>query len=297
MPHCLITRAAQVLCVLGCILAASAPARAELSPEQAQKNRPVAPFQIIGNVYYVGASDVTSYLIRSSDGLILLDGGFADTAAQINANIATLGFKVEDIKLLLNGHAHPDHAGGLPAMKQASSAQLVAVQEEVVPLEHNGRGTFYRGERRLFDDMKVDRVVASGEPIRLGDVTITPYRTPGHSPGCTTWTTQVREGGRQYNVVFLCQLTVPHGESLTHNENYPQIAADFALTFERLRALPCDVFLAEHGTAFDLAGKIQRRAQQPATNPFIDPDGCRRHIEQSERDFKEALAGEQAPAR
>ena len=81
--------------------------------------------------------------------------------------------------------------------------------------------------------MKVDRVVASGEPIRFGDVTITPYRTPGHSPGCTTWTTQVSEGGKQYNVVFVCQLTVPHGESLTHNENYPQIAADFAITFER----------------------------------------------------------------
>lgn len=292
-----ITRTAQVLCIIACIFAGAAQARAELSPEQAEKNRPVAAFRIIGNVYYVGASDVTSYLIRTSEGLILLDGGFAETAAQIEANVATLGFKVEDIKLLLNGHAHPDHTGGLPAIKQASSAQLLAVQEEVVPLEHNGRGTFYRGDRRLFEDMKVDRVVASGEPIRLGDVTITPYRTPGHSPGCTTWTTQVREGGRQYNVVFVCQLTVPHGESLTHNENYPQIAADFALTFERLRSLPCDVFLAEHGTAFDLAGKIQRMAQRPTDNPFIDPAGYRRHVEQSQREFREALAREQAPAR
>jgi metallo-beta-lactamase class B len=294
---CVITRTAQVLCIIACSFAGAAAARAELRPEQAEKNRPVAPFRIIGNVYYVGASDVTSYLIRTSDGLILLDGGFAETAPQIKANIATLGFEVEDIKLLLNGHAHPDHTGGLPALKHASAAQLLAVQEEVVPLEHNGRGTFYRGDRRLFDDMKVDRVVASGEPIRFGDVTITPYRTPGHSPGCTTWTTQVSEGGRQYNVVFMCQLTVPHGESLTHNENYPQIAADFAITFERLRSLPCDVFLAEHGTAFDLAGKIQRMAQRPATNPFIDPDGYRRHVEQSAREYQEALAHEQAPAR
>jgi metallo-beta-lactamase class B len=290
-----IARTAQVLCIIAGILAGAAAARAELRPEQAEKNRPVAAFRIIGNVYYVGASDVTAYLIRTSDGLILLDGGFAETAPQIKANIATLGFRVEDIKLLLNGHAHPDHAGGLPAMKRASAAQLLAIKEEVVPLEHNGRGTFYRGDRQLFDDMHVDRVVTSGEPIHLGDVTITPYHTPGHSPGCTTWTTQVREDGRTYDVVFVCQLTVPHGESLTHNENYPQIAADFALTFERLRSLPCDVFLAEHGTAFDLAGKIQRRAQQPAANPFIDPDGYKRHVEQSQREFRQALAHEQTP--
>ena len=219
----MITRTAQVLCIIACIVAGAAAARAELRPEQAEKNRPVAAFRIIGNVYYVGASDVTSYLIRTSDGLILLDGGFAETAPQIKANIATLGFKVEDIKLLLNGHAHPDHTGGLPALKQASSAQLLAVQEEVVPLEHNGRGTFYRGDRRLFDDMKVDRIVASGEPIRFGDVTITPYRTPGHSPGCTTWTTQVREGGRQYNVVFVCQLT---GAAWRVTERQRELPAD-----------------------------------------------------------------------
>jgi len=285
----------RLFCVAAaCVLAASTSARAELRPDQAEKNRPVAPFRIIGDVYYVGASDVTAYLIGTSEGLILLDGGFADTAAQIQANVARLGFKVTDIKLLLNGHAHPDHAGGLPAMKQASSAQLVAIEEEVVPLEHNGRGTFYRGDRLLFADMKVDRAVSDREPVRLGDVTLTPYLTAGHTPGCTTWTMQVREHGRPYHVAFLCQLTPPHGDSLTHNENYPQIAADFRRTFAELHALPCDVFLAEHGSAFDLTGKIRRLTQQPATNPFIDPEGCKRHVEQSARDFEEALAHEVA---
>ncbi|HEY7641475.1 MAG TPA: subclass B3 metallo-beta-lactamase [Steroidobacteraceae bacterium] len=285
----------RVLCIAAsCLLAASWQVRAELRPEQAEKNRPVAPFRIIGNVYYVGASDVTAYLIRSSDGLILLDGGFAETAEQIQANVAILGFKVADIKLLLNGHAHPDHAGGLPAMKQASSAQLVALKEEVVPLEHNGRGTFYRGDRLLFADMKVDRTIVSGETVRLGDVKLMPHLTAGHTPGCTTWTMQTTDHGRTYNVAFVCQLTPPHGESLTHNANYPQIAADFARTFELLRKLPCDVFLAEHGTAFDLTDKLQRLTQGSATNPFIDPDGFRRHVAQSERDFKDALASEQA---
>jgi metallo-beta-lactamase class B len=284
------TRTPYILGVIACLLAGSHVAHAELRPDQAEKNRPVAPFRIIGNIYYVGASDVTSYLIRTSEGLILLDGGFADTAPQIQANIATLGFKVTDIKLLLNGHAHPDHAGGLPAMKQASSGQLVAIEEEVVPLEHNGRGTFYRGDRLQFADMKVDRVISDREPVRLGDVTLTPHLTAGHTPGCTTWTLDVRENDRPYHVVLFCQLTVPHGDSLTHNENYPQIAADFRRTFRELHDLPCEVFLAEHGSAFDLAGKMQRRESAP--NPFIDPDGCKRHVEQSQRDFEEALAHE-----
>jgi metallo-beta-lactamase class B len=179
-------------------------------------------------------------------------------------------------------------------MKQASSARLVAIKEEVVPLEHNGRGTFYRGDRLLFADMKVDRVVSDREPVRLGDVTLTPHLTAGHTPGCTTWTMPVREQGQPYNVAFVCQLTPPHGDSLTHNENYPQIAADFRRTFTELHALPCDVFLAEHGSAFDLTGKMQRLTQKPATNPFIDPQGCKRHVEQSQRDFEEALAHEVA---
>src|SRR5580698_250903 len=120
-----------------------ASAQAALSPESAAKNQPVAPFRIIGNLYYVGASDVAAYLVVTPKGMILLDGGFAETAPMIEKNIATLGFKLTDVKILLNGHAHPDHAGGLAALKQDSGAAFYAMDKEVQPLEHNGQGTFY----------------------------------------------------------------------------------------------------------------------------------------------------------
>ena len=129
------------------------PAAAALSPESAAKNQPVTPFRIAGDVYYVGASDVTSYLIVTPHGMILLDGGFAETAPMIEANIAALGFKLKDVKVLLNGHAHPDHAGGLAKLKADSGAEFEAMAPEVQPLEHEGRGTFYRGDRRLFDSI------------------------------------------------------------------------------------------------------------------------------------------------
>lgn len=268
--------------------------RAELSPAQAEMNRPIKPFRIIGNLYYVGASDVTSYLIQTTDGLIVIDGGFAETAVQVQANIAALGFKISDVKLLLIGHAHPDHAGGLPLLQLASSARLVAIREEVVPLENSGRGTFYQGERALFASMRVDRVLSNRESIRLGGVTLTPYLTPGHTPGCTTWTTRVRDGGRSYRVVFTCQLTVPHEQSLALNGDYPQIAADFEFAFKQLRKLDCDVFLAEHGSAFNLSDKIQRLIQRPTPNPFVDRNGFRLHVEKSQRDFEKALARERS---
>src|SRR5215472_7003064 len=118
-----------------------------LSPESQAKNQPVAPFHIAGPLYYVGASDVASYLVVTPQGMILLDGGFAETAPMIEQNIATLGFKLRDVKILLNGHAHPDHAGGLAQLKRDSGAAFYAMDKEVQPLEHEGQGTFYRGDR------------------------------------------------------------------------------------------------------------------------------------------------------
>lgn len=281
-----------MLRLLSCLaLLVVLPAQA-LSPESEAKNQPVAPFRIAGDLYYVGASDVTSYLIATPQGLILLDGGFAETAPQIEKNIATLGFKLTDVKVLLNGHAHPDHAGGLAALKQGSGAEFDAMAEEVVPLQNHGQGTFYRGDRLLFDSIKVDRVLHDGDRVELGGVTLTAHLTAGHTPGCTTWTTRVVEGGKPLDVVMACQTTLP--DRLLGNPDYPGIATDFAHTFTLLRSLPCDVFLAEHGSVYDLSGKRARLQQQPAVNPFIDPAGYRRYVDTAEKAFQDALAAEQA---
>ena len=265
-------------------------ASAELSPESAAKNLPVAPFRIVGNVYYVGASDVASYLVESSAGYVLIDAGFAETAPQIESNIRALGFKLSDVKILLIGHAHPDHVGGLAALQRDTGARVEAMDVEVLPLENNGRGTFYRGDRRLFDSVKVDRILHDHDKVELGGAVLVAHRTAGHTPGCTTWTLKTSDRQRTYNVVFFCQLTSPEGEALTKNPDYPNAVSDFKHTFDTLRTLPCDVPLAEHGTAFHLADKMRRRADD-RKNPFVDPSGCRDLVNGASREFDEALRG------
>jgi len=269
------------------------PARA-LSPESAAKNQPQAPFRIAGDIYYVGASDVTSYLITTPQGLILLDGGFAETAPMIEKNIAALGFKLQDVKILLNGHAHPDHAGGLAQLKRDTGATFEAMSQEVVPLEHEGRGTFYQGDRHLYDSIHVDRELKDGDTVSLGGVTLTAHLTAGHTPGCTSWSMPVTEAGKPYSALFICQLTLP--DKLLGNPLYPDAAQDFAHSFEVLQALPCQVFLAEHGSSFDLLGKYARLQAHPGADPFVDPAGCKAYLEQSRRDFETQQAKEQTAA-
>ena len=282
--------------LLSLLLFTALPAGA-LSPENAAKNQPVAPFRIAGDLYYVGASDVTSYLVVTPAGMILIDGGFAETAPQIEQNIAALGFKLTDVKILLNGHAHPDHAGGLAALKRDSGAAFMAMQPEVLPLEHHGQGTFYRGDRQLFESIQVDRVLQDGDKVELGGTVLTAHLTAGHTPGCTSWSFQVKQAGKPLDVVIACQTTLPGGLPLVNDKDYPDIAEDFAHTFKLLRSLPCDVFLAEHGSVYDLQGKLARLRQHPATNPFVDPDGYKRYVDASEKEFQDALAAVAAPAR
>ena len=273
------------------------PSQAELSPESAAKNQPVAPFRIAGSLYYVGASDVASYLLVTPQGMILLDGGYAETAPQIEKNIATLGFKLTDVKILLVGHAHPDHAGGLAALKHDSGAAFYAMDKEVEPLEHEGRGTFYRGDRKLFESIHVDRVLQDGDAVSLGGVTLTAHLTAGHTPGCTTWSARLVDGGKPHDVVILCQISLPGNPTLVNDPNYPEIPADFTRTFALLKTLSCDVFLSEHGSVFGLKDKIKRLQQPGTANPFVDPEGYKRYISQAEQDFTRELAAEQHKAR
>jgi metallo-beta-lactamase class B len=260
-------------------------ASAALSPAAAAMNQPVAPFRIVGHLYYVGASDVVSYLLVTPAGHVLIDGGFADTAPLIESNIAALGFRLRDVKWLLNGHAHPDHAGGLSQLKSDTGARFAAMRAEIPPLEHNGRGTFYDGDRNLFDSLAVDRALDDGDYLDLGGIRLTAHRTPGHTPGCTTWTMRLREGRREFRIVIACQITVP-----SVGARYEGMDADFGRTFAVLRSLPCDVFLAEHGKAFSLAEKLDRKRNDPSSNPFIDPGGYARHVDQAEAQFDQYKA-------
>jgi len=249
-------------------------------------NQPVQPFRIVANVHYVGASDIASYLIATPEGHILLEGGFAETAPLIEKNIRELGFKVEDIKFLLTSHAHLDHAGGLAELKRLSGAQLIATAPEAEGLARGGKGDFQWGDTLPFPPVTADRIVADGDTVSLSGVVLTARVTPGHTRGSTTWTLRTTDGGKSCDIVFMASLTTP-GYDLVANPQYPNIGADILRSCAMLRALPCDVYLAPHGFAFALTEKRVRLGSEP--NPFVDPAGYRKAIDDAERQLRRRL--------
>lgn len=262
------------------------------NPEWRSWNQPVQPFRIIGNIYYVGASDVTSFLITSPQGHILLDGGFVETAPMIRDNIRKLGFKPEDVKYLINSHAHFDHAAGLAHLKNWTGAKFVASREDGALIARGGRGDFAWGDKMTFPAVRPDRIIQDGETLSVGGVAMTAHLTPGHTKGCTTWTTEAAENGHRYNVVFFCSTSAP-GYKLVNNANYPNIVEDYRQTFAKLKLLPCDVFLAPHGSFFHLSEKRAAMTAHPKRNPFIVSGEFQTFLEQSQREFEAELQKQQ----
>lgn len=268
---------------------------AALTGDDAAMNQPQQPFRIIGDIYYVGASDVTSYLVVTPQGDILLDGGFAETVPQVEKNIASLGFKLSDVKILINSHAHFDHAGGLAELKRATHASLEVSAPDAALMARGGLGDPGYGDRFHYEPVKADKLLQDGDKVELGGVSLTAHVTPGHTPGCTTWTMKVEESGKPYDVVFLCSATAP-GYQLVDNPRDPGIAAGFIKSFAIWKSLPCDVFLGAHGGYYDLQGKFARLERHEPGNPFIDPQGYRDYLDQAEQAFKRELAEQQAAA-
>jgi len=266
-------------------------AYAELSPTFQSWNQPIEPYRIIGNLYYVGATGVSSFLITTPDGHILMDAGFAETVPQIEANVKKLGFKMSDIKILLISHAHIDHAGGIAALKKQTGAQLAVLDKEIPLLERGGRDDFAWGDQYAFTPAKADRALHDKETVSLGGTALTVLWTPGHTQGNATWTMNVKEQDREYHVVFMGSLSSP-GYRLVKNEKYPEIVEDYRRTFTILKSLPCDVFLSQHGFFFSMTEKIEAMKNGAKENPFIDPKGYRNAIEQSEKAFNDQLEKE-----
>jgi metallo-beta-lactamase class B len=255
-------------------------------------NQPVNPFRIIGNIYYVGASDITSFLITTPGGHILLDSGFAETVPLIEASVKKLGFNMRDIKILINSHAHNDHAGGMALLKEMTGAKLCMSEADSVLIANGGKGDFQWGDSLAYRPVTVDRRLRDKDKVELGGVTMIARLTPGHTKGSTTWTTRVEEGGKRYDVIFAGSTTAP-GYRLVNNPNYPNIVDDYVYTFRLLKSLPCDVFLAPHGSFFSLGEKMRRIAAGEESNPFIDPAGYQRFIKRTESAFLEQLRKEQ----
>lgn len=254
-------------------------------------NKPFPGYKIIANIYYVGADDITSYLITTPQGHIILNAGYEDTVPIIRDNIRALGFKPEDVKIMLNGQAHYDHVEGQRDLQKLTGAKIYSSAREVDVLESGGAKDARFGKEYTYPPVHVDHVVKDGEKVQLGGVTLVAHMTPGHSIGCTTWTMIVEDGGKKYNVVFVGGTTINPGVKLVKNPTWPGIAEDYTRTFQVLRGLPCDVFLGAHGGYYGMLAKY-KQMKSGAANPFIDPQGYKDFIDRSEKVFRTQLASE-----
>lgn len=264
-------------------------APAQLSETEQAWNRPVEPFRIAGNVYYVGAADLSSYLITTPKGHILLDSGMLETVPLVRANIEKLGFKLADVKALINSHAHYDHAGGLAELKRLTKATLYTSEADAKLLARGGKGDPNFGDRFPFEAVATDTTFTDGWKLKVGGTTMTAMVTPGHTQGCTSWMTDVAEAGRKLKAIFVCSVTAP-GYTLVGNKEHPAIVSDYEQTFRRLKALKIDLFLSSHASAFDMAKKRDLQKTEPNANPFIDPKGYLEMLDRTEAAFRTLLA-------
>jgi metallo-beta-lactamase class B len=268
------------------LLAALAQTPATLQPDPPHRcadcdawNRPYEPFKIFGNSYYVGAEGVSAVLITSNGGSILLDGGLPQTAAVIDGNIRRLGFKTTDVKLIVNSHAHYDHAGGINALQRLSGATVAASPagkraiEQGEPTADDPQYAFGRAANG-FPAVKNVRPVADGETLRVGNLAITAHHTPGHTPGATTWTWRSCDGGTCYDIVYADSLNAVSADSFRFTAS-PGLVETFKKSIARVEALPCDIIVSVHPNNTDMDGKVKKRQVQASPDPFVNPNGCR----------------------
>ena len=219
------------------------------------------PFHLIGNIYYVGLSENTSFLITTPQGNILLDPTYDAAVPYISKNIEQLGFKVKDTKIIIQAHAHTDHVEGLARFKELTGAKVLVMPGDAEVIADGGKSDFRSDGRQLWKPVQADQVLQDGENVQLGGVTMVAHRTAGHTKGCTTWSTVVEENGQKYNVVFICSLSLNNRVSLVGNKKYPTIAEDYKKSFSLLKNLPSDVFLVSHTHWYNMDEKLKRMEQ------------------------------------
>ncbi|SFK27873.1 CAU/MBL1b family subclass B3 metallo-beta-lactamase [Caulobacter sp. UNC279MFTsu5.1] len=282
-------RAAPIfLAVLSLALAGAAHA-----DDPANWSKPIRPYRVVGNIYYVGSEGLSAWLISSSEGHVLLDSGPSPAGAKlIEANIQALGFKLSDVKILINTHAHFDHAGGLAQLKADTGAKVWASRPDEPALKKGQHFGDNDNGLTPFAPVKVDKAFGDGQKLKLGETTLVAHLTPGHTIGCTTWTTQVIDRGRPLNVTFPCSASVA-GNVLVGNKTYKNIVADYRFTFAALKALPTDVMLPSHEEQGNLLAK-RRKMLAGDVNAFVDPSEIARYATASEEAFDKELARQQA---
>lgn len=271
----------------GCMLAAiatRAPAQQQTSaptvadcPQCAEWNQPHKPFKVFGNSYYVGTAGLSAILITGPQGHVLVDGGLAKSAPLIAANIRTLGFRVEDVRLIVNSHAHFDHAGGIAELQRASGARVVASAPSARTMSHGeaqpddpqyGIGLHYPPLRRI-------DTIRDGDTVRVGTTRVTAHFTGGHTPGGTTWSWRSCEGSRCADIVYADSFSPVSADNFrfTENQSYPRALDDFAHSFAVLESLPCDLLLTPHPSQSNLWERVAKRDAGDAA-ALLAPGQC-----------------------
>jgi metallo-beta-lactamase class B len=254
--------------------------RARACPSCAEWNAPQSPLRLFGNTYFVGTHGLSAILITSSDGHVLIDAGLPESAAPILASIRTLGFKPEDVKLILNSHAHFDHAGGIADVQRASGA-TVAASAWSAGVIGNGTSPASDPQHSIIlpypaaHDVKV---IADGDTLRVGPLALTAHFTGGHTPGGTTWTWRSCEGARCLDLVYADSQTPVSADDFffTRNATYPTAIADFERSDVTLEHLSCDLLITPHPGASSLWERLAARDAGAATPPLVDSGGCKR---------------------
>ena len=253
------------------------------SAEQQRAQFP--PHRIAGNLYYVGSESLASFLIATPEGHILINTNWEDSVEILRASVEDLGFNFEDIEIILGSHAHGDHMQGDALVKELTGASVMAMADDIPGLLRIQPG----GKPH-----PVDRVLEDGDEVMLGGSTLVARLTPGHTPGCTTWTMAVEEGDETYNVVIVGSMGSNPGFQFVNNTTNPTIVDQYKKGFSVLSSLSVDIPLASHPAMYNMADKYKRLGQSP--NPYIDPEGYRAEIEAVETLFLDVLASQERDA-
>jgi metallo-beta-lactamase class B len=231
-----------------------------------EQNKQVPPHKIIGNVYYVGTESLSSFLITTPQGHILINSIFERNVPTIQDSVQKLGFKFEDIKILLGSHAHGDHQEGDGLVVKLTGARAMAMAEDIPLLQMmRSPGGIPRPTYETLHD---------GSEVKLGTVTLVAHHTPGHTPGCTTWTMKIQDGGRSYDVLIIGSVGVNPGTNLVGN---PQLVEQYRQSFKFMHSAHVDVPLGSHPAMYNMAEKYAK-LKSGAPNPFIDSAGFQNEI-------------------
>ena len=239
---------------------------------------PMTPYKIAGNLYYVGTMGLSSYLITTPQGHILINSSFERTVPMISKAIGELGLKYSDVKILLGSHAHGDHMAGNWLVKEQTAAKVYVMKPDDELVRKGGSGGFNK-------PCVVDKVLNDGDKVTLGGTTLTAVLTPGHTPGCTTWTMEVNDDGVKRLAVVVGSPNVNAGTILVNNAKYPNIAQDYEKAFRVWKALPCEIFLGAHGNYYGMLQKYARWKADPKQKVWVDPEGYKAYITERERAF------------